>query len=105
MITREAMIDKMRQVGRNVLPAGSALWLYGSRARGDHRADSDWDLLIILNKKELESVDYSLGYPFQVMGFDLNEYISPQVYSRGEWEAQSFLPFNKNVEHDKIVLL
>lgn len=98
-------MDKMRQVGRDVLPAGSALWLYGSRARGDFHAGSDWDLLIILNKKELEYSDYALGYPFQVMGFDMNEYTSPQVYARGEWEAQSFLPFNKNVEHDKIILL
>ena len=24
------------------------LWLFGSRARGDHRQDSDWDLLAVL---------------------------------------------------------
>ena len=24
------------------------IWLFGSRARGDHRADSDWDLLAVL---------------------------------------------------------
>ncbi|MCJ2106591.1 nucleotidyltransferase domain-containing protein [Methylobacterium sp. E-041] len=23
-----------------------AIWLFGSRARGDHRADSDWDLVV-----------------------------------------------------------
>jgi hypothetical protein len=25
-----------------------AIWLFGSRARGDHRPDSDWDLAIAL---------------------------------------------------------
>ncbi|QFT99966.1 Nucleotidyltransferase domain protein (plasmid) [Roseovarius sp. THAF8] len=25
------------------------IWLFGSRARGDHRENSDWDLLIVLN--------------------------------------------------------
>lgn len=24
------------------------IWLFGSRARGDHREDSDWDLLAVL---------------------------------------------------------
>ena len=24
------------------------IWLFGSRARGDHRPDSDWDLLAVL---------------------------------------------------------
>lgn len=24
------------------------VWLFGSRARGDHLADSDWDLLVVL---------------------------------------------------------
>jgi predicted nucleotidyltransferase len=24
------------------------IWLFGSRARGDHRPDSDWDLLVVL---------------------------------------------------------
>jgi len=24
------------------------IWLFGSRARGDHRSDSDWDLLAVL---------------------------------------------------------
>ena len=25
-----------------------AIWLFGSRARGDHRPDSDWDLIVAL---------------------------------------------------------
>ena len=25
-----------------------AVWLFGSRARGDHRPDSDWDLVVAL---------------------------------------------------------
>jgi len=24
------------------------VWLFGSRARGDHREDSDWDLMVVL---------------------------------------------------------
>ncbi len=31
--------------------------LYGSRARGDHRPDSDYDLLVMLSKRSPEVVD------------------------------------------------
>lgn len=32
--------------------------LYGSRARGDHRPDSDYDLLVVLSKKDVETIDH-----------------------------------------------
>ncbi len=31
--------------------------LYGSRARGDHRPDSDYDLLVVLSEKDAETID------------------------------------------------
>ena len=49
--------------------------------------------------------DYNLAYPFRELGWDLDEDISPQIYSRQEWKNNSFTPFYKNVEHDKVVLL
>ncbi len=27
----------------------SGVWFYGSRARGDHNSDSDWDYLVVLH--------------------------------------------------------
>ena len=33
-------------------PNAKAAILYGSRARGDHRADSDWDIAFITSTKE-----------------------------------------------------
>lgn len=37
------LIERIQAVLRPV-----DIWLFGSRARGDHRADSDWDLLAVL---------------------------------------------------------
>ena len=51
------------------------------------------------------SNDYSVGYPFRELGWEINEEINPQVYSKKEWKDYEFSPFHKNVEHDKIVLL
>ncbi|WP_350392515.1 nucleotidyltransferase domain-containing protein [Methylorubrum podarium] len=32
-----------------------AVWLFGSRARGDHHSDSDWDLIVALPDDVAES--------------------------------------------------
>lgn len=88
------------------LPPSSSLILYGSRARGDYKDDSDWDLLILLDKPELSDSDYdNVSFPFTLLGWNIGELISPQMYTKKEWDSISFLPFYKNVERDKIVLV
>ena len=54
---KSAMIDRIKQTAASVLPKGSTLYLYGSRARGDYHEDSDWDLLLLLDKEELKRQD------------------------------------------------
>ena len=51
MKERTQIIDNIRQVASRVLPKGSTLYLYGSRARGDAHDVSDWDLLLLLNNE------------------------------------------------------
>ena len=102
---RQAIIDSIKQLGAQTLPANSSLFLYGSRARGDHRPDSDWDLLILLDKARLEADDYDVVYPFRLLGWDIGEEISPHIYTKRQWNSWTFLPFYKNVERDKMVLL
>ena len=41
MITNNNIVEQIRTLGKQVLPKGSHLLLYGSRARGDNRPDSD----------------------------------------------------------------
>ena len=103
---RTHVIESIRQVAKTALPTGSSLLLYGSRARGDAHKGSDWDLLILLDKPELADSDCdNVSFTFTMLGWNIGELISPQLYTKKEWEAISFLPFYKNVEHDKIVLV
>ena len=100
------VIGRIRQEAISVLPKGSSLLLYGSRARGDSHEDSDWDLLIILDKQEIVSDDYdNYNYPFVRLGWDIGEMIAPTLYTKKEWDSISFLPYHKNVERDKIQIL
>ena len=42
---------------------------------------------------------------FRELGWDIGEEINPHIYARQQWDSWTFLPFYKNVEHDKIVLI
>lgn len=54
--TTEAALETARLVADHAARVyGSLLesvWLYGSRARGDHRPDSDLDVLLVTTRKE-----------------------------------------------------
>ena len=99
------VIQRITELGRQILPEGASLWLYGSRARGDARPDSDYDLLILLDKDIITSKDYdNYTYPMFELGIDIDAEINPQLYVRRDWNSWWRAPFYKNVEHDKIVL-
>jgi predicted nucleotidyltransferase len=99
------ILQQIQQLGRQLLPEDAHLLLYGSRARGDYHEGSDWDLLVLLNRPQEASDFQNIAYPIMELGFDLGECFSVQTYSQQEWEAMSFLPYYKNVEQDKIVLV
>ena len=96
------VIDNIRQVASSVLPQGSKLYLYGSRARGDAREDSDWDLLLLLDKPQRDSTDFDrYAYPIMERGFDLWQYFSVHTYTKDEWYNGPHAMYYYNVENDK----
>ena len=104
-MSENQIIEKIKSLANVLLPTGSSLWLYGSRARGDAHEGSDWDLLILLDKDKIVADDYDFTYPFRELGWELGETISPHIYAKKQWNGWTFLPYHKNVERDKIVLL
>ena len=100
------VIKNITDLGKKILPQGSSLWLYGSRARGDARPGSDYDLLILLNKEQISSSDYdNYVYPLTVLGDTVGEEINTHLYSSKDWKKWWLSPFYENVESDKQVLI
>ena len=106
MVSKTKILEQIKHLGMEQLPQGSRLLLYGSRARGDYRPDSDWDLLVVVDKEKQQLQDFDrYAYPFIEMGWQTGQEINPMLYTRQEWEKRHFTPFYHNVEHDKIELV
>lgn len=81
------------------------IFLFGSRARGNNRNDSDWDLLILLDKDGIEEADYEKYFDtFTELSWKISQQINPQLYTQKDWNNISYTPFYANVEHDKILI-
>ena len=100
------MLNFIQNKVQEIIPFGAQVYLYGSRARGDAREDSDWDILILLNKPRVEMADYdTFAFPLTELGWKYGEAIIPVLYGIEEWNDPANLLFRKNVEEDAIPLV
>lgn len=95
---------RMSELSSSLFSKGEGeVWLYGSRARGDYKADSDWDLLVIVNSSLPFREAYNrFAYPFVELGWDFKQSIIPIVYSIDEWMMGENSLFYNNVIKDRI---
>ncbi|MDR0972739.1 MAG: nucleotidyltransferase domain-containing protein [Prevotellaceae bacterium] len=99
------ILSAIQDTLRKVAPQAKAI-LYGSRARGDNHVNSDWDILILLDKEKLDANDFDdISYPLYELGWQLDEVIIPKLYTVNEWLKRKITPFYKNIEREGIVLL
>jgi predicted nucleotidyltransferase len=103
MSRKEQIIRKIIGVVNKNDP-DSEIYLYGSRARGDSKKLSDWDLLILLNKKSI-SFDLETRFmdEFYEIELETGEIFSPLIYSKKEWnENHSITPLFENIKKEGI---
>jgi len=97
------IFNEIQTLKRQLLPNERVI-LFGSQARGDAYPDSDWDLLVLLDKKGRCNWDDfdNFAYPFTVIGWNYEVAINPLLYTKDEWEKRKITPFYKNVENEGI---
>jgi len=99
------ILENIRTLKRQLLP-NDRMILFGSQARGDARPDSDWDLLVLLNKEKRNfNEDYdNFAYPFAELGLKYNALINAKIYTVKDWATNPSM-FRYNVEQDGIEII
>jgi predicted nucleotidyltransferase len=101
---KSIIVSLIRNTIREADPTAQII-LYGSRARGDARSDSDWDVLILVDKPQTDLNDYSkLCYPVYYKGLDYGEEINATLYTQKEWNEAPPSLFKYNVLNEGIRL-
>lgn len=102
---KERVMYSIRETADKVVPSGAKVVLFGSQARGDAREDSDWDILILIDKDRVNNTDFDeIAYPLVELGWKMGVMINPILYTYKDWQKRDFTPFYKNVEQEGIVL-
>jgi len=85
---------------------GAKVVLFGSYARGDYNAESDIDLLILLDKEKITYEDETrISFPLFMVEVKSGISISPMIYSKDFWENKhKVTPFYENVNQEGLVL-
>jgi len=105
MTNRESILQKVKQIVIENEP-DAKVYLYGSRARGKAKYDSDWDLLILIPKNPISPEDEKkITWPLYDFEFESGEVLSPMVYSEQDWFSKfSVTPFFKSVMKEGLLL-
>lgn len=99
------LLQRCKQAVREVV-ADAAVVLYGSRARGEAAVDSDYDLLVLVDRPvdvALRERLVSAVYPLEL---ETGAVLTLAVYSRQQWDSPLYraMPFRRNVEREGVVL-
>ncbi|OGU14094.1 MAG: hypothetical protein A2X61_04010 [Ignavibacteria bacterium GWB2_35_12] len=102
----EAIKNEIKQLISKIEP-GSEVYLFGSRARGTNKRNSDWDLLILLDGKvdwprkerlnnELYEIELNKGIIFNTI-----------IRNKDFWQKDKLIrqtPFHINVQQERVAL-
>ena len=101
--SREELLSAIKQT-LSTVTSDARVILFGSQARGTALPDSDWDILVILDKPKIEPSDFDISYALYELGWKEGEHFSTKLYTKEEWTKRSFTPFYKNIEKEGILL-
>ena len=102
---KHKIMQAIAKRAHEVTPPGTTVLLFGSQARGDARPDSDWDVLVLLDKEKITADDHdNIAWPIHTVGWDYDEAVMPMLITQGEWKDNRTAPFRMNVLEDAIPL-
>ena len=103
--SRDNLLSRIKSAVLAVVP-DAEVSLYGSRARGKARADSDWDILILLPETPTEAGKATIRRCLYEIELETGNVITSVYYAKQEWEREDRrrFPFRRHVRAEAIRL-
>ena len=98
--------DFLEAVKRSIheIDPKAEVWLFGSRARGDARPDSDWDFLVLTEKQANWTFKRQVRDRLYDVGFDSGRVIGTTIQNFSEWRDLEVTDLYQNIKEDGIVV-
>lgn len=75
----------------------ASLILFGSRARGDFKEDSDWDVLVLTSKEADARLKRKIIEDIYDVELEYMQPVSTIIFGKEKWKSMSITPLYKNV--------
>ncbi|GAB2571117.1 nucleotidyltransferase family protein [Spirosoma areae] len=95
-MTDELFLQEVKRYVHEIDPQAE-VWLFGSRARGDAREDSDWDFLVLTEQSANWAFKSRLRYHLYDVGFKANHIISTVIQSKKDVPFLTVTELYRNV--------
>ena len=100
----EILLARIKKQVREIDPLADII-LYGSRARGDARPDSDWDILILVDSVADIEAEKIFRHRLFDIELESGEALSTFVYNKQEWKSKYWMtPLYKNISNEGILI-
>ena len=100
---RESLLFEIKSEIFKDYPLAQVIF-FGSRARGDERSFSDWDILILIEKDITEIQKIELHDKLYEIELKTGEIINTIIHTRREWNhpLMQITPFYQNVVREGV---
>lgn len=103
MIIQSKIVDKVKKAVLSI-DRDAKVILFGSRARGDAKPDSDWDLLILTSFEVNEQIKKKFTHKLFYVELETESAISLIIHSQSDWPNYEVTPLYQNIEEEGISL-
>ncbi len=79
----------------------ATVMLFGSRAKGNYKDESDWDILILVNKKEVIN---SIKEEILNIEIEFEICVHALIFEVKDWEEKAIMPLYKSVKTDGVLI-
>ena len=104
-MTTDSVLNNITSIIHRQDPSAQA-FLFGSRARGDNRPDSDWDILILVDSLNVTNeIEDQFREDLYNIELESGQIISTLIYPKTYWQQKlKYSPLYKMVKKEGIKL-